>query len=34
MNKKLYDKKTFEKATKIILAKSEKPKEEFFSKSN
>ena len=33
MDKPLYDKKTFEKAIKIILAKSEKPKEEFLSSS-
>ena len=30
-NKQLYDIKIFEKALKIILSKSEKPKEEFFS---
>ena len=32
-NNQLYDKKVFEKALKIILSKSEKPKEEFFSSS-
>ena len=32
-NKQLYDIKIFEKALKIILSKSEKPKEEFFSSS-
>ena len=32
-NNQLYDKQVFEKALKIILSKSEKPKEEFFSSS-
>ena len=32
-NNQLYDKKVFERALKIILSKSEKPKEEFFSSS-
>jgi len=32
-NNQLYDKQVFEKALKIILSKSKKPKEEFFSSS-
>ena len=32
-NNQLYNKQVFEKALKIILSKSEKPKEEFFSSS-